>query len=274
MEWPKLKNIIILILLLANLFMVSIVLIQERDAARYQKQALDNAVSVLENNGIQVDRERIPDEMELDVLTVERDLETEKTLAEVLLGACDVSELGGGRYAYESSLGSAEFRSNGNFSVTFLTGTRSVQKIGGEEEHAAALLKEAALTAELDSREEVENRVVLTYHQTWQNTPIHSCTITLEYENGSLQSISGLRLMGTPQSGNDMSELISAPTALMRILNGINDLGDICNEITTMEPGYLMTSATETIRLIPVWRVTTDTGVYSLNALTGVLERA
>lgn len=274
MEWPKLKNIIILILLLANLFMVSMVLIQERDAAQYREQALDNAVSILENNGIQVDRERIPDEMELDVLTVERDLETEKTLAEVLLGACDVSELGGGRYAYESSLGAAEFRSNGNFSITFLIGTRSTRKIGGEEEHAAALLKEAALTADLISREEIEDRVVLTYHQTWQNTPVHSCVITVEYENGSLQSMSGLRLMGTPQPGNDKSELISAPTALMRILNGINDLGDICNEITAMEPGYLMTSATETIRLIPVWNVTTDTGVYSLNALTGVLERA
>lgn len=274
MEWPKLKNIVILILLLANLFMVSMVLIQERDAAQYQKQALDNAVSVLENNGIRVDRQRVPDEMKLTVLTVERDLESEKTLAEVLLGACDVSELGGGRYAYESSLGSAEFRSNGNFSVTFLDGTRSTRKIGGEEEHASALLKEAALTANLASREEVEGRVVLTYYQTWQDTPIYSCVITLEYENGSLQSMSGLRLMGTPQSGSGKSELISAPSALVRILNGINDLGDICNEITAIEPGYLMTTATDATRLLPVWNVTTDTGVYSLNTLTGVLERA
>lgn len=274
MEWSKLKNIIILILLLANLFLVSMVLIQERDTARYREQALDNAVNVLERNDIRVDRERIPDKMELTVLTVERDLESEKALVEVLLGACDVSELGGGRYAYVSALGSAEFRSNGNFSVTFLDGTRSTRKIGGEEEHAAALLKEAELTAELEAREENEGRVVLSYHQTWQDTPIHSCVITLEYENGSLQSMSGLRLMGTPQSGNNKSELLSAPTALVRILNGINDLGDICSEITAMEPGYSMTATTDTTRLIPVWNVTTDTGVYSLNALTGVLERA
>ena len=274
MEWPKLKNIIILILLLANLFMVSMVVVQERDAVQYRKQALDNAVSVLENNGIRVDREQIPDEMELTVLTVERDLESEKALAEALLGTCDMSELGGGRYAYESALGSAEFRSNGNFSVTFLDGTKSTRKIGGEEELAENLLKEAELTATLESWEEIEGRVVLTYHQTWQDAPIHSCVITLEYENGSLQSMSGLRLMGTPQYGNDKSELISAPTALMRILNGINDLGDICNEITAMEAGYIMSAAADTTRLIPVWYVTTDTGVYSLNALTGALERA
>lgn len=273
MEWPKLKNIIILILLLANLFMVSMVLIQERDAAQYREQALDNAVSVLETNGIRVNREQIPNEMELNVLTVERDLETEKALAQALLGTCDVSELGGGRYAYESVMGSAEFRSNGNFSITFLDGTRSTRRTGGEEEHAANLLRDAELTAEFVSGEEIEGRIVLKYYQTWQNTPIHSCVITLEYVNGSLQSMSGLRLMGVPQSGNDKSELISAPTALMRILNGINDLGDICNEVTAMEAGYFMT-ATDTIRLIPVWYVTTDTGVYSLNALTGALARA
>ncbi len=80
--------------------------------------------------------------------------------------------------------------------------------------------------------------------------------------------------MGTPQASGDKSELISVPTALLRVLNGINDLGDLCNEITAMTPGYLLVSSADATRLIPMWCVTTDTGVYSLNALTGVLERA
>lgn len=274
MEWPKLKNIIILILLLANLFLVGIAIVQERDAALYQEQALDNALGVLEKNGIRVERDRLPDEMNLTVLTVSRDLESEKALAEALLGPCVASDLGGGRYAYESALGAAEFRSNGNFSVTFPNGVMNTRKIGGEEAQASDLLKEAGLTAVLDARDEDGESVVLTYHQTWQNASVGSCEITLEYESGSLRSMSGLRLMGTPQSANDKSELISLSTALVRILNGINDLGDICNEITVMEPGYMMVSGAETTRLVPVWHVTTDTGVYSLNALTGALERA
>lgn len=274
MEWAKLKNIMILILLLANLFLLGIVIVQERDAALYQEQALNHALGVLEKNGIHVERDRLPEEMNLSVLTVSRDLESEKALAEALLGPCAASDLGGGRYAYESELGTAEFRSNGNFSVSFSNGLMPIRRIGGEEALASALLKEAGLAAVLNTRVEDGERVVLTYHQTWQNASIGSCEIAMEYRNGSLRSMSGLRLMGTPQSANDKSVMISLSTALVRILNGVNDLGDICNEITAMEPGYLLTSSTEGTRLVPVWYVTTDTGAYNLNALTGALERA
>lgn len=273
MEWPKLKNIIILILLLANLFMVSLVLVQKRDSARYQTAALDNAVSVLESSGIRVDRQQIPKEMELDVLTAARDMDSEAELASALLGECTASGLGGGRYAYEGAAGAAEFRSNGNFSVTFSGNARTARKTGGEEEHAAALLKQAGLTAEQTGREQSGDGVTLTFCQTWKGVPVYSCAITAEYENGALRALSGLRLMGTPQTAGG-ADLISVPTALMRVLNGIGDLGDVCSEITAMEAGYEMTAAADELRLTPVWHVVTDTGVYSLNALTGALARA
>lgn len=274
MEWPKLKNIVILILLLANLFLLIMVGVQEHGSVQYQEQALTNAASVLENNGIRMDRANIPSELELTPLTVVRDLESEAALATALLGTCDTSDLGGGRYAYEGPLGWVEFRSNGNFSVTFHDDVLKVKTDGGEEDHALNLMKEVGLTAVLASREENGSRVSLTLCQTWQGMPIYSCQIVMKYEDGCLQSVAGQRLMGTPQSGSDKSELISVPTALLRILNGINDLGDICNEITAMEPGYLLTISADAIRMIPMWYVTTDTGAYSLNALTGVLERA
>lgn len=273
MEWPKLKNIIILILLLANLFMVSLVLVQKRDSVRYQEQALENAVGVLESSGIRVDSQLLPGEMELTVLTAAREAEGELALAQALLGECAVTELGGGRYAYAGAQGSAEFRSNGNFSVTFSAGARNARKSGGEEEHAAALLKEAGMTAVQTGRTEADGRLVLTFCQTWKVTPVYSCVFTMEYESGSLRAMSGLRLMGEPQAASG-GEPISVPTALMRILNGIGDLGDVCGEITAMEAGYEMTAAADELRLIPVWRVTTDTGAYILNALNGALERA
>lgn len=274
MEWSKLKNIIILILLLANLFLLVMVGTQERDSARYREQAITDAVGVLERNGIRLDRTHVPEELKLTPLTVEREQEAEAALAAAWLGECEHSDLGSGRHAYQSAQGWAEFRSNGSFSVTFHDGSRQVEKSGGEEAYALALLKEAGLTGETVSRKENGGAVTLTLRQTWQGLPVYSCEITLEYVDGSLRSIAGQRLMGTPQSGGDKTELISVPTALLRVLNGINDLGDICNEITAMTPGYLLTASADGTRLIPMWYVTTDTGAYSLNALTGVLERA
>ena len=136
------------------------------------------------------------------------------------------------------------------------------------------MMKKAGLTGEVVSRKENGGAITLTLRQTWQGLPVYFCQIALEYENGCLQSIAGQRLMGTPQPVSEKRELISVPTALLRVLNGINDLGDICNEITAMTPGYLLTVSADATRLIPMWYVTTDTGTYSLNALTGVLERA
>lgn len=274
MEWAKLKNIIILILLLVNVFLLIMVGTQERSSARHREQTISDAVSVLERGGIQLDRANVPEELELTPMTVERDQEAEAALAAALLGECDSSDLGSGRYAYRGARGWAEFRSNGSFSVAFQNGAWKTGNSGAEETDALALMEQVGLASVLLSREESGGQVTVTLCQTWQELPVYSCRIELAYADGRLQSISGQRLMGTPQASGEKSELITVPTALLRVLNGINNLGDICNEITAMTPGYLLTVSADATRLIPIWYVTTDTGAYSLNALTGVLERA
>lgn len=105
MEWPKLKNIIILILLLVNVFLLIMVGAQERDSAQHREQTITDAVSVLERNGIRLDRTRVPEELDLTPMTVERDQESEAALAAALLGECTASDLGSGRYAYQGKQG-------------------------------------------------------------------------------------------------------------------------------------------------------------------------
>lgn len=272
MEWPRLKNIIILILLLANLFLLALVGVQERGTAKYQEQALANTISVLDRNGIQVDLGGIPEKLELDILSVERETEQEALLAEALLGQCEMSDLGAGRYAYESGQGRAEFRSNGSFSVT-LTAGAYLSGQDGEMSHALSLLEDADLAVVGAELVQEGDKTAVTLCQTWKDVPVYSCRLTLQYEKGELMSISGQRLMGTPYESAEKSDLLDVPTALLRILNGINDLGDVCEMILSMEPGYLLTTTSDAASLTPVWQVTTDTGVYRLNAATGVLER-
>ena len=272
MEWSKLKNIIILILLLANLFLLVMTGVQQRSTAQRQKQSLDDAVSVLERSGIRLDRDLLPPELELVPLTVERDQGSEADLAAALLGSCSARDLGSGRHTYEGELGTAEFRSNGNFSFAFSTGALPVDQPGGEEAHALATLEKIGFTGAPVSRQEEGGRTLLVLRQTWQDLPVFSCQVTLAYEDGCLQSISGQRLMGSPQQAADRSEPLSVPTALLRFLSGVTSLGDVCSEITAMSPAYLLTA--DATRLTPIWYVTTDTGTYSLNAVTGALERA
>lgn len=275
MEWSKLKNIIILILFLVNLFLLAMAGVQQRDSAQYQEQALADAVTVLERNGILLADENIPEQMEIKSMTVQRDRDTELMLAESLLGECTASDLGGGRFSYVSAVGSAEFRSNGNFSIVFSEAIPIAEGAGGEAEHALEIADKIGLSGVIASQKALDDggiNVVL--YQTWNEVPVYSCKITLQYKDGCLGSISGQRLMGEPLPDNSGETLISLPTALIRLLNGINDMGDICSEIIEMTPGYQMTNPTEGTRMNPVWYITTDTGVYQLNAVTGKLEQA
>lgn len=273
MEWSKLKNIIILILLAANLFLLLMAGTQERSAAQYQEQAIEDAVAALERNGIRLERSLVPGKAELPLLSVTRDRQNEAELAAALLGDCSVSDLGGGRYLYESPSGQAEFRSNGNFHFAFSSNVYSVAPGENMTVHAQDIMERIGFAGMQVAREDQNGQISLSLRQTYQNLPVFSCQVTLEYQGNQLRTISGQRLMGTPASVSG-SDPITISTALLRILNGITGLGDICSEITDITPGYQLSISADTAQMIPMWRVTTDTGTYTLNTLTGSLDRA
>ena len=75
MEWSKVKNIIILLLLLVNGFLLVLVGMRREETENYQASALAQAVEVLERSGIQVFQEGLEDALDMSPLSVERNLE-------------------------------------------------------------------------------------------------------------------------------------------------------------------------------------------------------
>lgn len=75
MEWSKIKNIIILILVGLNVFLLALVAVRESKSARYQEEARAGVLSALERSGIQFLPEKVPADMELTPLTVTRSRE-------------------------------------------------------------------------------------------------------------------------------------------------------------------------------------------------------
>lgn len=83
----------------------------------------------------------------------------------------------------------------------------------------------------------------------------------------------GRRLVGSPVERTDQRP-ITVASALVYFYNGLNGLGDVCNQVDSIVQGYIsVTSLSGPMELIPVWRVTTDTGAYQLDLLTGELNR-
>ena len=141
MEWSKIKNIILLILLLLNGILLVMALQQELEQRQDASASLTQVLQALEKNGITVSRSILPEEKELPTLLVEQEnLQTPPKQAQALLGHCSWEDEGGSvRLVYTGAAGRLETFSNGRFSAEFNPGEMMLERIFGE----VSVLKES-----------------------------------------------------------------------------------------------------------------------------------
>lgn len=267
MPWTKLKNIILLILVLTNLFLLALVVSQSLQSRRQNSQTREHTVLFLAERGVEVSADSIPQSIELLPQTAERNQEKEQQTAALLLkGEVEKEARGGEIYRYSNSQGWVQYHSDGSFSAYLEPGVYPAQD------------KKAACTAILETvgfegtlLEETEEELV--FQQTWNEIPLFGQRVSIFCANGSVSTISGQRLMGEPEV-DQTRKTITVSTALVRFLNGVSTLGDVCNRIDRVEEGYVCTATlTGSMLLTPAWQVTTDTGAYQLDTVTGTVWR-
>ena len=273
MEWHRLKNIIILVLLLLNGFLLLLVGIRWREAAQYDRKALEQTVEVLAGRGIEVDPDGLSVPGDLPPLRLERDLGAEQKLVRALLNeAVEADNRGGGLYLYQGALGEVSVRAGGELSAAMADSP--VWDAASPEDQAAALLKKMGVTARLLAAETREGRTIVRFQQLWNKVPVFSCEVEFVYENGRLRTILGT-LLTAGQGVEEAGEVLSMPTALLRFLDGVTATGDVCSTIRSMEAGYRIASQPLSggVRLTAVWLVSSNTADYYLDGATGALTR-
>lgn len=273
MEWSKVKNIILVILALTNVVLLAFVLHREVRDQRHQQQARADAIVFLKKNGITAENSVVPSSMELLPMQVDRALDNERQIAAALLGEdMSVQARGGEVYRYESPLGWLQFHSDGAFQGEFSPGAFLLEG-QTQEEHAEEMLRRLGFIGQvLDGGKQAAGGV--TVRQAWENAPVFNLQVTAEYEADSLvRFTAGRRLFGQPAVLMG-SQPMTVATALVKLMTGLNELGDVCSRIDGITPGYVSTaSLSGTMTLNPVWRIATDTGGYQLDIVTGVLSR-
>lgn len=271
MEWPKLKNIILLLLALTNLCLFVFVAHRELENSRFQREALEDAIRFLAGRGVAVTQEQLPEPEAAMPQMVERDLEREGALAARLLGGpVQVQARGGEVYRYFNDNGSLQFHSDGAFSGSFPAGALPVS--ANRVRDCLDLLDRLEFSGELV--EESGDR--LTFRQRWNDLPLFAQQVTLRLQNGSLTAMNtGRRLIGEPVEDPGRRTITTA-TALFSFLNGINALGDVCSRVDSITQGYVSAAAALSgpMALTPVWQIVTDTGAYQLDLVTGTLTRS
>lgn len=273
MEWSRLKNIIILILLMVNLILGGLVLFYWQREEAGQRAALENAVAILEAQGVSLSD--MPEELSLTELQVQRDQGREDVLAAALLGTVTREDRGAGVYRYTGGKGWIQFHSNGEFSAAF---SDEAYPLEGDspEEHALEVMKLLDFRGRVLDTSQSGGQTRVTVCQLWEGVPVLSCQAVLVYEEDRLAGIvSGRRLNGTPYASADAQKCADAASALIWFVNGVKELGDVCNTVTSMEEGYwLSSSISGPTQMTPIWYITTDTGSYQLDGLTGELTRS
>ena len=269
MPWSKLKNIILFILAVTNLCLLLLVGGQALQGSRLRSRAREDAIQLLRDRGVQVEEGIIPQSMGLRPQIAERDLESEERAAAALLSGPVTAESRGGEvYRYYNEKGSIQFHSDGAFSAQLRA---EAFPLGTERrDRCLELMKKMGLVGAILEEEGDE----LVFRQTWEGTPLFTQQVTMVSSEGGLAAVSAGRLLvGRPQE-DPTRATISVATALIELVNGVSALGDVCNRIDAIEEGYVTASslAGPTV-LTPVWRVTTDTGAYQLDTVTGGVTR-
>ena len=173
------------------------------------------------------------------------------------------------RTLYAGANGRAEFFMSGEFSVALDAGV--YQADADELERAGRdCLALLGMEAELVSRETREQESVWTYRQLWEDVPVFSCQVELTWRDGSLVLLRGRRLAGSALPADTGAPLTTA-TVLVRFLAGLNEGNYVCSRIDGMRAGYVVSGASRSGQLTPVWRVETDTGAYEVAGVTGAL---
>ncbi len=273
MEGSKLKNIVIVILVLLNLFLLILSGGRRMQDARNREQARTAAVTVIQNGGVSLDAQIVPTAMSLLPMTAQRDLKMERQQAEGLLGGeVSVQALGGEVYRYSNGAGWLQVHSTGQYSAQLNPGA-ALSEQERPEDHAAALLTRLDIQSRAveDRVSDGQGEVVL--NQTLDGAELLDCQAIVRYEDGCAVQISGSRrLLGQAQRAEGTP--VTVATALMRLYNGLKDMGDIYSAIRGITPAYVLSAqGASSVRLTPVWQVETDTGVYRLDTLTGSLTR-
>lgn len=272
MDSVKVKNFIILVLVIVDLSLLVLVV---RDAARgseQRKEAVEGAREVLLSHGISVSEDADLGEREGSSYSVSRSDEAERLAAEAIFGEVEVIDRGGGIVMYSAVSGEVTFRGAGGLEMQYY----GISAPETDEPEKLALEMSRTLGAEAYSEDissvtEGETTTV-SVGCSWMGSRIVNCELNYTFKGGKLLYVSGSRPLGE-SSSERLEEIIDVPTVLMRFIELTQQQGHVCSMLEELELCYLYSgTASGGGSLSPVWQLRTDTGYFYINAITGKEE--
>lgn len=264
MPVSKLKNLALLILLLANVLLVAI-LVPTRTALNQDAEQMRQSLQQLcAEQQITLSTDAIPDTVTLYALELAEDSRANLQAATALLGEQVLIQDDSTRYLrlYSAQTGTCQMGRNGSFQST-LSGREADRDLtrAARKTLKAMGFQTHSLSADGET---------VTARQAILGMPVFSEGLRLQWTDNRLTDLGGTFYTGTMSRVSD-SPSLSAADALIAFLSARFELGWIGSSVTAMEQGYLRseTAAAAVVRLTPVWILHTDTGDFCVDGLSG-----
>lgn len=273
MRWARIKNIIILLLVIVNGFLLTLVGVRAWRTEQGARETRTRMVEILANNGIEFLPEEVPGALELSPWQV-RAQRPGLAQATALVGEVTETETTAGGVTYVGPRGTVTLSSDGAVEASFAAGGWSADR---EQVDATVVELLSALevpSSRMTSRREEDDAVTVTVTQLWEGAPIFGQSLTFFWQGGEFIYLSGRYLRGSGELASAGGS-ITAPTALSRFLTALNDGGYVCSQITGLYAGYIP-SGSETVSLAPAWFIETDVWPrqFAVDGLTGAVTAA
>ena len=273
MNSVKVKNFIILVLLLVNAVLLSVFVTDYARERELAGAAVEGAAALLEENGISVSPDADLSYRSRAALTATRRLPSEAEKAAALLGDCSVSDEGGNILVYTGERGQAKFRGTGSFEILIYSaafyGRDPLEQARSVAESLGLETAREPLSMELDEANG-DGSIVLAC--TVDGAEVLNCRLSFTMVGGNVRMVMGTRVLDDIAEGG-AEDGLDVPTVLMRFLSIVRERGHVCSELTGLELCYAMNAnVAGEGELTPVWRIDTDTGSFYINAVTGLEE--
>lgn len=273
MEGAKIKNFIIIVLILLNAFLLILVIMDKTESSGSRRAVYDDLSRIFEDNGISLSGVREAMEEPTPYYVLQRDLERERESVLGLLGGGETQDLGGGVYLYRGADGEATFRAAGEFEIRLDAGAYAFTDDDIEAEALSICKKLGIETApgftEREDGEDGGMTVVLVC--AYDGAAVYNGEIYFRFAEDALL-ISGRRPLDLAEV-IESGETLDVVTLMIRFLNTVRDGGKICTQVQGMDLGYMIeTTVSGIAELRPVWKLATDAGDYYLGAVTGKVE--
>ena len=268
MSVSKIKNLILLILLLAVACLLPAVVPTQAARTNSEKAMQEKLAELYASYGLDVDADSLPASATL--YTIELSEPDGAAAAQALLGS-------GAALQQDASTSFVSIYAAGGSQLSLSRSGSLSARLEGQGESRDLLRTTKRLlramdfeVAEIsDPTREAAGVYCVSAVQGLLGVPVFESVLVFTYRNDELYSVDGTYYPAADVVRTSQEPCISCADALVALLASRDQLGWVGGQITAVTQGYIHSeTASSAMRFVPVWRIDTDAGSFYVNGMT------